>query len=231
MISTLENLNSYIQNLHFGETCVIVDADWRVFSWSGKFLDFIQCNDVLGKKISELNSFISKYANEIGRISQQAIADGAATQRVIIKGIDDKVIMVEFKTSPIYNHDELIGMLSIIDTMKVSLHLQMLMSASKIAYFVNSTNAKKINQMNINLTSREEEVLFLLSLGKNNKEIGAILQDVYHSASPKSSTINSIIRNQLHKKFDTNNISALIEKAKACGYIDYIPIIFFDEPA
>ena len=230
MNNTLDNLSKYIQNLHFGETCVIVDADWKIFSWSGKFLEFIQCDNVLGKKISELDSFIARYYREIGEISNLAIADGQASQRMIIKGLDNKVIMVEFKTSPIYDDEKLIGLFSIIDTIKVSNHLQLLMSANKMAYFFNGTIASNINLPIINLTSREQEVLFLMVLGKTNKEIGAILQKIYSTASPTSSTINSIIHNQLHKKFNTTNISTLIEKAKSGGYLDQIPPIFFDGP-
>ncbi len=73
-----------------------------------------------------------------------------------------------------------------------------------------------------NLTKREREVLFYLSLNKSPKEIANILS-VIDKKIVAPSTVQSIIDKRLYSKLDSYNISQLIEKAYIFKLIPLLP--------
>lgn len=73
----------------------------------------------------------------------------------------------------------------------------------------------------IKLTEREGEILYLLSLGKQSKEISQILSNV-HNKKIAPSTIAGIINKNLYTKFDVFNCSLLIEKAYLLNMIPFL---------
>lgn len=73
-----------------------------------------------------------------------------------------------------------------------------------------------------NLTKREREVLFYLSLNKSPKEIANILT-VIDKKIVAPSTVQSIIDKRLYSKLDSYNISQLIEKAYILKLIPLLP--------
>ena len=74
-----------------------------------------------------------------------------------------------------------------------------------------SKNADFMNAPNIELTSREKEVLELLSVGYNSKEIG---ERIYIS----SNTVE-YHRKQLLRKTNSRNVAELIGKAYRTGLL------------
>lgn len=72
-----------------------------------------------------------------------------------------------------------------------------------------------------NLTKREAEVLYYLSLNKSPKEIAAILSLV-EQKEITSKTIQSVIDKQLYSKFKVYSISQLIENAKSKKLIPFL---------
>ncbi len=73
----------------------------------------------------------------------------------------------------------------------------------------------------INLTTREVEILYFLSIGKSPKEIGLILSKIYKKTI-SASTIAAFINKQLYPKFDVYNVGQLIEKATALKMIPFM---------
>jgi len=73
-----------------------------------------------------------------------------------------------------------------------------------------------------NLSQREEEILFLLMIGKSYKEIAGIINDIYKK-SITPSAINAIIRNNLFEKFNVSSVSKLLEKVAVNNILKDVP--------
>lgn len=77
----------------------------------------------------------------------------------------------------------------------------------------------------IQLTTREREVLYLLYRNKRTKDIARIIGAIYNkSISPE--TIKSIFAKQLYPKFQVNTPAQLVEKAQLLNLIPFIPDSF-----
>jgi hypothetical protein len=72
------------------------------------------------------------------------------------------------------------------------------------------------------LTQREEEVLFLLMLGKRYKSIARILSKAYHREI-KDTAVNNTVNKQLFEKFAVASVDELIEKTIQLNVINKIP--------
>ncbi|MFN8770463.1 MAG: PAS domain-containing protein [Neisseriaceae bacterium] len=74
----------------------------------------------------------------------------------------------------------------------------------------------------VRLSKREEQGLYLLSLGKSPKDIARILGKLENKTiSPK--TVSGVINKQLYLKLEANNYSSLIEKATKLNLIRFMP--------
>ncbi len=73
----------------------------------------------------------------------------------------------------------------------------------------------------ISISPREREVLYYLSLNKSAKEIANILT-IIKGKSIASTTVHSLINKSLYAKFEVQNTSQLIEKAKAYKLIPFL---------
>jgi len=76
-------------------------------------------------------------------------------------------------------------------------------------------------KFDIKLTTRDVEILYLLSIGKSPKEIASILSKIY-KRNISASTISALINKQLYPKFDVYNVSQLIEKATSLKMIPFM---------
>ncbi len=96
---------------------------------------------------------------------------------------------------------------------------------SRMFSFINSSSPANTEEDNLNsvkLSEREEEVLFLLTLGHSYKEISLILSNAANKQI-LSSTINSIIHRQLFKKFDVTSTTELVIKSAQAKALKRIP--------
>lgn len=110
------------------------------------------------------------------------------------------------------------------------------LTMAKILHYIQSYKIDKLNKLlNINhqaipkekiqLTKREEQVLFLLSMGKSPKEIANIFSNL-DGKKVAQSTVSSIINKQLYTKFGVFGIGKLIEKATLMNLIPILPNSF-----
>ncbi len=74
----------------------------------------------------------------------------------------------------------------------------------------------------IKFSKREEQVLYLLCMGKNPKEIANILTKL-EDKSIATKTIYSVINKQLYSKLDVNSYSMLVEKAIKLNLLKFVP--------
>ncbi len=88
-------------------------------------------------------------------------------------------------------------------------------------------NLNELLYRRIRLSKREEEVLYLLSIGKLPKDIARILGNLYGKPlSPK--TVASVINKQLYSKLNATNYSDLIDKATKLHLIKFMPDTMVD---
>jgi PAS domain S-box-containing protein len=84
-----------------------------------------------------------------------------------------------------------------------------------------------IKDEEIYLTKREEQVLYLISMGKKPKQIANILSNLDNKRIA-TATITVIINKHLYLKFKVNDTSSLIEKAKILNLIPFLHDSFID---
>jgi DNA-binding NarL/FixJ family response regulator len=87
-------------------------------------------------------------------------------------------------------------------------------------------NKTVINKDDIRLTKREGEILYLLSLGHNPKQIANIFAKIeLKKISP--ATISSVINKQLYVKFAVSDLGNLMRKARIMNKIPFLHDSFF----
>ena len=82
-----------------------------------------------------------------------------------------------------------------------------------------------LEKKNIKLTKREREILFLMSLNKNHKEIANIISNREGKALAPA-TVSSVICKSLYIKFEAFSPSELIERVKALNLMPFLPDSF-----
>ena len=80
---------------------------------------------------------------------------------------------------------------------------------------------------NIKLTKREQEVLYLLSLGKSPKTIAEIIGRIENKVL-EASTIGGLINKKLYKKFNVSSVDELLEKAILLKLTPFLPDSFIN---
>lgn len=98
-----------------------------------------------------------------------------------------------------------------------------LIDSFKLSNLNNNIGATRSNSTNSNiqLTKREEEILYYLSLNKSPKEIAQILS-IIDKKNISFKTVQSIIDKQLYPKFGIFSIGQLIAEARIKGLIPFI---------
>jgi PAS domain S-box-containing protein len=79
----------------------------------------------------------------------------------------------------------------------------------------------KNNISTINLSKREGEILYLLSLGKNPKQIASIFTKI-ESKAVSPATVSSVISKQLYIKFSVFDLGSLLQKARVMNKIPFL---------
>lgn len=92
----------------------------------------------------------------------------------------------------------------------------------KINILHNKTGMRQsLDSKDIQLTKRQRETLYYLSLNKSPKDIAAIFS-IIDSKSISSGTVQAIIDKQLYPKLEVYNIGQLIEKANLLNLIPFV---------
>jgi PAS domain S-box-containing protein len=102
--------------------------------------------------------------------------------------------------------------------------VQHAVQSCKIGVLHQKTGIKSSTQSledSIQLTKREREILYYLSLNKSPKDIAAILS-IVESKNVSPTTVQAIIDKQLYPKLDVYNIGQLVEKANLLNLIPFI---------
>lgn len=90
---------------------------------------------------------------------------------------------------------------------------------------ITEISSEKSGNLDVKLTQREYEILFLLYLCKSELEIAKCLSKVYETPI-NSGTIGLIIRNYLYPKFSVHSKSDLVDKVVLMNLIREVPASF-----
>jgi DNA-binding CsgD family transcriptional regulator len=180
----------------------------------------IKDEDIIGRKLKDSNHPGKELAKDFKPIALKVIETKHSASFFITYKLphNDEKQCILYTFNPIINPATnnvagLTGEMQIIDPSIIS----------KMFSFINASPNQVIALPNpVNLSDREKEVLFLLTLGHNYKEAAAILSKAT-GKQISASTINSIIHRQLFKKFDAINTAELVIKSAQLKTLQTIP--------
>lgn len=203
--------------------------DHRYLFASNKYLKYAEVEeDIVGKHYFQTQMPGQEYVDEFKKISDTINETGLTATYFIITSTPktkEKVCFFCINEIIINPHtNDKVGRFGEISPININFLGQIINLTNQ---FINNSDVKtsfntKTSITKPQLTTREEEVLFLLLLGKSQKEIANILSKVY-SKNIAVTTIGSIINRQLYDKFNAYSLSSLINNAIQLQAIQNIP--------
>lgn len=232
-----EYLNTYIEAIKLtrkNDAVAIVTVDYINLFVTDEYKMVVEVDEIIGKRLKEVNSYVNEQADKlklVGSLAEKLKKTAVSLCVIVSKSLKQNQCYI-LKESIIVNPHTLNKLGRLIDVQIVNINF-----INQIIYLVNnlfndhnkpsiiSNNliAAKTKEFNVKLSQREEEVLFLLLLGKSYKNIANILSSI-HSKEIKQSTVNGIVNGKLMVKFDTFSVDELISKAVRHSIIEKIPL-------
>ena len=210
---------------HNDKAVVVSDMDYKICYASITYLSITAAKDVIGKNMDE-NHPGYEYKEEIKKLAKKVEASGKTASFFVIyrfPGSDYKRCYW-YQLSPIINPhtQQVVGKIGEIQEVNERYLTRILGLLNNLSNLHPRTIKKDPNYRAPNLNTREEEVLFLLTLKHSHKSIAAILSKLAKRETTVS-TINSLIRQQLFKKFDVESTEELINTVIQADFIRRIP--------
>ena len=224
-----EYLSQYIKfftQTHDNTMAVIFDSELIIKYISSKALSLVELTPTsIGMKVRDLNIPHAIYSDELLLISKTIIETRTSSKYILAWIKDSKVFLREHYASPIINdqNNEVVGMfvdISIFEPCETMDGYFNILNKKLNTNFIKPCD--NFDKQKIELTPREYEVLFLLVLGKSQKEIANILSTIYKKEL-KPNSVASMISKQIYPKFEIFNLANLIEKAIHLNMIDSFP--------
>lgn len=185
---------------------------------------------VLEQSLEQIDSPISHLNNHYRQISEKVITDSKnrAREYITIIPAAKKMTVFHSKVSPIILEQEKIGLY--VKTNKVNA-----IGIFPLLKRLNTLTDNKAKMIHINkgleavkLTEREEFILFMIALGKYDKEISYFLQIVSGVKLTRDAITKIVVRN-LYQKFDVVTRSELIIRAHSEGFLERLPELLTPE--
>ncbi len=202
-----------------------------------KFVGERLCNDLgskehqlLEKRLIEIDSPISHLNNTYRQISEKVFSDPNNKSREFLTLLPStqNITVYYSKVSPILQHKKKIGLY--VKTNKVNA-IEILPLLKKLNTLTNNkARLILINESsdNFQLTEREEFILFMIALGKYDKEIAYFLHLITEVELTRDAITKIVVRN-LYQKFDAVTRSELITKAHSGGLLNNLPKLLTHE--
>ncbi|AUR52273.1 helix-turn-helix transcriptional regulator [Aquella oligotrophica] len=221
-------LEYYIQCLQV----VSADKAVAVYSFDFKFLYASELylrlsgatTEIIGKRFQDSSAPGVELAGELYQISQIVNETGKKAKFILVypSPIDQIKKCFRFETYRVYNpyNGEPICRVGEI----YELNLEAVNQLFNVTNLVSNLNLSDLsNELNsVELSSREQEILFLLLLGKSYKEIASILMKV-HKKPYSASTVSSITMRQLLPKFSAHSVRNMLAKVSQSRILTTIP--------
>lgn len=224
-----EILSKYIQvieTLNPGDGYVVVDTELTHLAASKSVIEACGDNDFIGKKLKDLNSPFAQRAKDFRVVSQQFINSDATKTKLIMKNQinKDSTQLNEVHISKIFNqeHDLLALVFIFFELKNFTFLYELLQTNANLVYIFYSADDEKFQTEQNMFDNREMMIIWLLALGKTQKEIAIIISAIKKKEYPKS-TITTIITRKIYTTLNVNSNSALIKKIAELRMLKYIP--------
>ncbi len=226
-----EWLSQYIDALNIvsdNRAVAAMSLDHKFLFTSRKYLELTETEeDVTGKHYFETSMPGQEYIDDFRKISDMVNDTGkTASFFLIYTSPKKKVKTCYFYTlSIVYNPStkEPVARLGEIQPVMINFIGQMVNLSNKITSGAKDDSETQIDSFDkFKLTVREEEVIFLLMLGKTHKEIASTLSMIYKKEIAPA-TISSVISRQLYPKLNAYSLQTLISNAIRLQLIQEIP--------
>lgn len=228
--SDLEFLELYIRSfaiISSGKMISITRVDTKEFIYVSQPMIRLFRNDdsLIGKRLDNipvLEPFIDEYMLLFKKVLQKS----GPVNALIAHDFSNTGI----KTIKVLHKQPIISpltgtILAIIDEIKdFAMNRELSQFISLMNYHADTINENPQIQSepNITLTKRQQEIIFLLTLGKSPKNIAEFISQLEGKVLAPA-TITAIINKQLYTKFEVNSTSKLIEKAIIMGFVNNVP--------
>ena len=187
-------------------------------------------SQIIGKVLSEIPSPIQYLAAKYRAIHIKLLEHNNSTEYINLIEQGENILVIRNKVHVIVKHNLPIGLFIKAEEIKpfndFSLGYRALRSSignlkleQNIIYPHNHLNNYKIK-----LSSREELILFLITIGKQEKEIANILSIIYNELITREA-ISKLISRNLYTKLNVWNRSNLIEKSLELNILKQFPLL------
>ena len=182
-------------------------------------------------EFKQLSNILSPVVNT----SQKKVDQDNRTIRFILSWANSQGELLQIKpgcylieqsliVNPINNH--IAGWLIKVQELDISLLNQMLRSLNQLyegPILIPTASALTKKIKGLELSEKEQEILFLLIIGKKYKSIANTLSRIYQT-DIKETSISNLIHKRLYEKFEVTSIEKLVEKALNYSVIKNIPL-------
>ncbi|MBX9598343.1 MAG: PAS domain-containing protein [Burkholderiales bacterium] len=225
-----EFLDFYIKTLELNppaRSVSISNLQHHILFANATFLEFIglTTEEVIGKRMRELDSFIAEYAGQSLPMAEKALAQDKHVRWILQITKNNKQFWIDCYMLRLKNpfNGNLVGMTSNLNWARISSPMLNLINAlNKKLLIVENSNK---NILNGSLSTQEREIVALLAIGKSYKEVAWILGSI-HNQEFNPATIATNVYRKIFPKFEVSNLSELITKAVQFGILDSIPESF-----
>lgn len=220
---------------HYIQCLQVVSADKAVavYSFDFKFLYTSELylklsgatTEIIGKSFRDSSAPGVELADQLQEISTFVNETGKKARFIIIypSPLDQIARCFRFETYRVYNPHNGEPVCQVGEVQILDLHAIVQLFNLTDAILLN--NRQEIEGSNLtthNLSIREQEILFLLLMGKSYKEIAGILTKIYKK-SYSASSASSLTMRQLIPKFQAYSVKDMLSKAINAGAIKNIP--------
>lgn len=225
-----EFIDFYIKTLEMNppaRSVAVSNLQHQILFANQPYLEFIglTIEDVVGKRMRELNSFIAEYASQVLPMAERALAQDKYVRGLLQIKKNNKLFWIDCYLMRLKNpfNANLVGMTSNLNWARISTPMLNLINALDKKLLVVENNNR--NSFNLSLTTQEHEIIALLAIGKSYKEVAWILSSI-HNQEFNPATIATNVYRKIFPKFEVSNLSELITKAVKLGILDSIPESF-----
>lgn len=225
MVSSFKIVNSNSFDL-------ICDTD-RVIKFIGtRLLDVfnLKSEDVIGRSVRDIMFSLQPLAEKYRALNDDLVYGGVSERNyVTVVDLPDKTIVFRNIAQPIKLIDKVIGLhvsTQIVEPFSATgaaIAFNLINTSSSIVSPQNLVKLPEINHPDYELTQVQELVLYLITLGRSDKDIAILLGDLTNDQSVSGQTISKILTRGLYPMFEVTNRRELAEKALQENVIRNIP--------
>ena len=180
----------------------------------------------IGKQLRDVPSPLENLTDNLAQLHLKLLAsERNATEYLVLLPCTAETKLIFNQVQKLYVNNEVSGIYIKSQLSNYFLFQDMLKRLPK------NINPKKANIINlqttcrasqVNLNDREALILFMIIIGKPDKQIAALVSQATLTTISTSGITQIVIRN-LYPKFNVHSRTDLISKAHATGYLNIIP--------